>query len=300
MTRIRPLAGTLAALLAAGLLAACGSDDSSDTGTAASTLAATTMTETATTAADACTKDQLQTLEAGTLTVGTDKPAYPPYFEDDDPSNGKGFESAVAYAIADKLGFTKDEVTWTVVPFNSSYAPGEKKFDFDVNQISITPKRAERVDFSDPYYTAPQAVVALKDSGAAGATDLASLKDAQLGVQIGTTSLDAVEENIQPSKQPKVFNDSNDTVAALKQGQVDAIVVDLPTALYLTAAEIPKAKVVGQFDAPGGDQWGAVLAKDSPLTECVNQAIAELESSGELEQITQQWMGDSAGAPELQ
>jgi len=300
MTRIRPLAGTLAALLAAGLLAACGSDDSSDTGTAASTQAAAPTTETATTAADVCTKDQLQTLEAGTLTVGTDKPAYPPYFEDDDPSNGKGFESAVAYAIADKLGFTKDEVTWTVVPFNSSYAPGKKTFDFDVNQISITPKRAERVDFSDPYYTAPQAIVALKDSGAASATDLASLKDAQLGVQIGTTSLDAVEENIQPSKQPKVFNDSNDTVAALKQGQVDAIVVDLPTALYLTAAEIPKATVVGQFDAPGGDQWGAVLAKDSPLTECVNQAIAELESSGELEQITQQWMGDSAGAPELQ
>ena len=300
MTRIRPLAGTLAALLAAGLLAACGSDDSSDTGTAASTQAAAPTTETATTAADACTKDQLQTLEAGTLTVGTDKPAYPPYFEDDDPSNGKGFESAVAYAIAEKLGFTKDEVKWTVVPFNSSYAPGEKKFDFDVNQISITPKRAERVDFSDPYYTAPQAIVALKDSGAASATDLASLKDAQLGVQIGTTSLDAVEAKIQPSKQPKVFNDSNDTVAALKQGQVDAIVVDLPTALYLTAAEIPKATVVGQFDAPGGDQWGAVLAKDSPLTECVNQAIAELESSGELEQITQQWMGDSAGAPELQ
>ena len=299
MTRFRPLAGALAALLAAGLLAACGSDDSSDTGTAASTQAAATSTPAATTAATACTKDQLDTLSSGTLTVGTDKPAYPPYFEDDDPSNGKGFESAVAYAIAEKLGFTKDEVKWTVVPFNSSYAPGEKKFDFDVNQISITPKRAERVDFSAPYYTAPQAVVALKDSGAANATDLASLKDAQLGVQIGTTSLDAVEANIEPSKQPKVFNDSNDTVAALKQGQVDAIVVDLPTALYLTAAEIPKAKVVGQFDAPGGDTWGAVLSKDSPLTDCVNEAIAALKSSGELDQLTQQWMSDSAGAPEL-
>jgi polar amino acid transport system substrate-binding protein len=284
MTRFRPLAGTLAALLAAGLLAACGSDDSSDTGTAASTQAAATSTPAATTAASACTKDQLDTVSSGTLTVGTDKPAYPPYFEDDDPTNGKGFESAVAYAIAE---------------FNSSYAPGEKKFDFDVNQISITPKRAERVDFSAPYYTAPQAVVALKDSGAANATDLASLKDAQLGVQIGTTSLDAVEANIEPSKQPKVFNDSNDTVAALKQGQVDAIVVDLPTALYLTAAEIPKAKVVGQFDAPGGDTWGAVLSKDSPLTDCVNEAIAALKSSGELDQLTQQWMSDSAGAPEL-
>jgi polar amino acid transport system substrate-binding protein len=299
MTRFRPLAGALTALLAAGLLAACGSDDSSDTGTAASTQAAATSTPAATTAASACTKDQLDTLSSGTLTVGTDKPAYPPYFEDDDPTNGKGFESAVAYAIADKLGFTKDEVKWTVVPFNSSYAPGKKKFDFDVNQISITPKRAERVDFSTPYYTAPQAVVALKDAPAANATDLASLKDAQLGVQIGTTSLDAVDANIKPSKQPKVFNDSNDTVAALKQGQVDAIVVDLPTALYLTAAEIPKAKVVGQFDAPGGDTWGAVLSKDSSLTDCVNEAIAALKSSGELDKLTQQWMSDSAGAPEL-
>jgi polar amino acid transport system substrate-binding protein len=299
MTRFRPLAGALTALLAAGLLAACGSDDSSDTGTAASTQAAATSTPAATTAASACTKDQLDTLSSGTLTVGTDKPAYPPYFEDDDPTNGKGFESAVAYAIAEKLGFTKDEVKWTVVPFNSSYAPGKKKFDFDVNQISITPKRAERVDFSTPYYTAPQAVVALKDAPAANATDLASLKDAQLGVQIGTTSLDAVDANIKPSKQPKVFNDSNDTVAALKQGQVDAIVVDLPTALYLTAAEIPKAKVVGQFDAPGGDTWGAVLSKDSSLTDCVNEAIAALKSSGELDKLTQQWMSDSAGAPEL-
>jgi polar amino acid transport system substrate-binding protein len=296
MTRLRPL--LLAALLALTVLvlAACGSDDSSDTSTSAATAASTGA---ATTAADACAPDQLALVNDGKLTVGTDKPAYPPYFEDDDPTNGKGFESAVAYAIAEKLGFTQDEVTWTVVPFNSSYAPGKKKFDFDVNQISITPKRAERVDFSTPYYTAPQAVVALKDAAAANATDLASLKDAQLGVQIGTTSLDAVDATIEPSKQPKVFNDSNDTVAALKQGQVDAIVVDLPTALYLTAAEIPKAKVVGQFDAPGGDTWGAVLSKDSSLTDCVNEAITALKSSGELDQLTQQWMSDSAGAPEL-
>jgi polar amino acid transport system substrate-binding protein len=303
MTRFRPLAGALAALLAAGLLAACGSDDSSDTGTAASTdgiIQVDKVDQPGTNPADTCTKDQLQTRSSGTLTIGTDKPAYPPYFENDDPTNGKGFESAVAYAIADKLGFTKDEVKWTVVPFNSSYAPGNKDFDFDVNQISITPKRAERVDFSDPYYTAPQAVVALKDAAAANATSLADLKDTQLGVQIGTTSLDAVEASIKPSKQTKVFNDSNDTVAALKQGQVDAIVVDLPTALYLTAAEIPKAKVVGQFEAPGGDKWGAVLSKDSPLTDCVNKAIGELQSSGELDQLTQKWMSDSAGAPELQ
>jgi len=253
---------------------------------------------TATTQAEACAPDQLALNKPGTLTIGTDKPAYPPYFEDDDPTNGKGFESAVAYAIADELGLG-EKVEWTVVPFNSSYAPGPKKFDFDINQISITDKRAQRVDFSIPYYTAPQAVVALKSSGAASATSLADLADAKLGVQVGTTSLDAVAESIKPSSEPQVFNDSNDTVRALKTKRVDAIVVDLPTAFYLTAAEVPEAKIVGQFDAPGGDDWGVVLAKDSELTPCVNKALEALKNSGELERITDKWMGGQAGAPEL-
>ncbi len=288
----RYLLALLIALLAlAG--AACGSDDD-ETETASSAATATATAE----AADACAPDQLALTAPGTLTVGTDKPAYPPYFEDDDPSNGKGFESAVAYAVADKLGLA-DKVKWIVVPFNSSYAPGPKKFDFDINQISISPKRAERVDFSTPYYTAPQAVLALKSSSAASATSLADLADAKIGVQVGTTSLDAVNELIKPTSQPQVFNDSNDTVRALKTKRVDAIVVDLPTAFYLTAAEIPEAKIAGQFDAPGGDDWGLVLAKDSELTACVNSALEELESSGELQQITDQWMGGQAGAPEL-
>ena len=283
-------------LLLIGLLslgvAACGDDDEDTAGSANEPAA------TATAAADECDPASLELKTDGTLTVGTDKPAYPPYFEDDDPSNGKGFESAVTYAIADKLGL--DEVKWTIVPFNASFAPGPKDFDFDINQISITPKRAERVDFSDPYYTAPQAVIALKDSDAANATSLADLKDAKLGVQIGTTSLDAAMESIQPSSQPQVFNDSNDTVRALKTERVDAIVVDLPTAFYLTAAEVPEAKIVGQFDAPGGDDWGVVLEKDSPLTDCVNQALAELKEGGELQEITDKWMGGQSGAPELQ
>jgi len=279
------------ALLAVGV-AACGSDDD-DQSTAEATA-------TATTAADACSPDQLSLVNDGQLTVGTDKPAYPPYFEDDDPSNGKGFESAVTYAIAEQLGFAEDAVKWTVVPFNASYAPGEKKFDFDINQISITPKRAQRVDFSDPYYTAPQAVVSLKSSPTADATSLADLADAKLGVQIGTTSLDAVNDLIKPSSQPQVFNDSNDTVRALKTKRVDAIVVDLPTAFYLTAAEIPEAKITGQFAAPGGDNWGVVLGKDSELTDCLNQAIGKLKDSGELQQITDKWMGGQSGAPELQ
>jgi polar amino acid transport system substrate-binding protein len=280
----------LIALLAAAALtvAACGDDEPEP----AQQQAADTP------AGPSCEKADLDLKSGGQLTVGTDKPAFPPYFEDDDPTNGKGFESAVAYAIADKLGFDKSEVKWKVVPFNASFKPGPKDFDFDVNQISINDQRKRAVDFSEPYYETPQAVIAQKKSPAADATSLAELKDTQIGVQIGTTSLDAVDASIDPSKQPKVFDDSNATVTALKQNQVEAVVTDLPTALFLTAVEIPSATVVGQFSAPGGDTWGALLEKDSALTPCVSQAISDLRDSGELEQITEKWMG-SETAPEL-
>lgn len=241
--------------------------------------------------AEQCQKDNLETFKPGVLTVGTDKPAYPPYFEDDDPSNGKGFESAVAYAVATKLGFEQSDVKWAVVPFNSSYAPGAKKFDFDINQISKNADREKAVDFSSTYYTTPQAVVAPKGSKFADASSLADLKDATIGVQVGTTSLDAVKSEIDPSSSPKVFNDSNDVVMALKQKQVDAVVVDLPSALYLTAAQVPSATVVGQFSAPGGDNWGVTLAKGSSLTKCVSWAIDQLRESGELKQITDEYLG---------
>lgn len=275
---------SLAAILALALLVAgCGS--SSDDSTAVS--------------ARACTPEQLPTQTRGTLTVATDKPAYPPYFEDDDPSNGEGFESAVAYAIAKQLGYAPADVKWTVEPFNSSFAPGPKDFDFDVNQISITPQREKAVDFSAPYYTANQAIVALKSSDAARATSLAELKDARFGVQIGTTSLEAVEDKIDPSSEPEVFNSSNDVVTALKNGQIDVVAVDLPTALYLTAAQVPTATVVGQFEAPGGDRWGALLAQGSPLTACVSEAVEELRGSGELGKLETRWMSEAAGAPEL-
>jgi polar amino acid transport system substrate-binding protein len=287
MSRLIALALALAALF---VPVACGDDDDDGGGGGGS---ATTEQ------ASNCAKDQLELTTPGTLTVGTDKPAFPPYFVDDDPTNGKGFESAVAYAVADELGFSKSEVKWTVVPFNSSYAPGPKDFDFDINQISITDARKKAVDFSRPYYTAPQAVVAPKGSNLANATSFADFKDATVGVQIGTTSLDAVREVMQPDQEPKVFNDSNDVVTALKQGQVDAVVVDLPTAFYLTAAQVPSSTIVGQFSAPGGDSFGLLLEKDSELTPCVNEALASLESSGELKRITDKWMGAAAGAPEL-
>lgn len=294
LSRIPKILLPLCLLAALVFLAAC-SEKSEDTDSSG---------DTTTVSLDDCTPDQLQTFKDGTLTVATDDPAYPPYFEDNDPTNGKGFESAVAYAIADQLGFSQDQVEWTVVPFNSSYAPGPKDFDFDVNQISITPKRASQVDFSSPYYTADQAVVALPGTLPDDLTTTGDLADANIGVQIGTTSLDAVNQVIQPNEEPQTFDNSNDVVTALEQGQVDAIVVDTPTALYLTAAQIPKAEIVGEFSAPeedgaNTDEWGALLAKDSPLTDCVSAAVDELKSSGELEKIQQQWINSEGGVPTL-
>jgi polar amino acid transport system substrate-binding protein len=288
MIRTRLVLALLVLVAIVATVAACG-DDGDEAEQAATSTTAT-----------ACLRDDLDTITPGVLTVGTDKPAFPPYFVDDDPTNGKGFESAVAYAIADRLGFAAEEVTWVTVPFNSSYAPGPKKFDFDINQISITEPRAEQVDFSTPYYTTPQAVLVPAGSEYATATSVTELQDAKFGVQVGTTSLDALESVIEPSQEPQVFNDSNDTVRALKSEQVDAIVVDLPTAIYLRDAEVEGSTVVGQFPAPGGDNWGVVLAKGSSLTPCVDQAIADLSADGELTAITEEWIGAEAPVLALQ
>ena len=294
MRRLRsPFSILLALIVLSGALfvAGCGDDDDSDSDDS-STTAAVDLSD--------CTPDQLETLKSGTLTVATDSPAFEPYFVDDDPTNGQGFESAVAYAVADKLGFEQADVTWTVVPFNASYAPGPKDFDFDVNQISITPDREKQVDFSSPYYEANQGIVVLKDSDAANASSIEDLKGLNIGVQIGTTSLDAVNEVIQPDNDPQVFDTSNDVVTALKQGKVDAIVVDVPTGFFLTAIEIPEATLSAQFAAPGGDEWGALLEKDSPLTACVSAAIDDLRDSGELAEIEQEWISEKVNAPVLE
>lgn len=285
----------VAIVAAAGLvLAACGSSDSEETSAATESVAAETSaaeTSAAEAAVDECAKENLTTITPGALTIGTDTPAYPPYFSDDDPSNGEGFESAVAYAVADQLGFTPAEVTWEIVPFNSSYAPGAKNFDFDINQISITPERAEVVDFSDGYYTVNQAVVALADSPIAGATSVTELKDAKLGAQVGTTSLTFIEQNVQPTADVFVYNDTNDAKSALQNGQIDGIVVDLPTAYYITAVEIENSKIVGQFPAEaGGEQFGLLFQKDNPLVGCVNKALGALAASGELQTIQDTWL----------
>ncbi len=283
---------SLLAVASMSLLAACGDDDDSDSGDDTTEAAAVDLSE--------CTPDTLETFTDGKLTIGTDSPAFEPYFVDDDPTNGQGFESAVGYAVAEKLGFEQADVEWVVVPFNASYAPGAKDFDFDVNQISITPDREKQVDFSSTYYEAKQGIVVLKDSDAASATSIDDLKGLNIGVQIGTTSLDAVNEVIEPDNDPQVFDTSNDVVTALKQGKVDAVVVDVPTGFFLTATEIPEATLAGQFAAPGGDQWGALLEKDSPLTDCVTAAIEDLRASGELAEIEQEWISDKAQAPVLE
>ncbi|GAA5018726.1 ABC transporter substrate-binding protein [Kitasatospora paranensis] len=287
-------ASTAALLLAAAVLTACAPQDAGTSGTAAASGAAPS------TAAD-CAKGALATHTAGTLTIGTDKPAYAPWFSDDKPSNGQGFESAVAYAVADRLGYPKDKVGWTVSPFDKAFAPGAKDFDFDINQVSINDDRRKSVDFSSGYYAVRQAVVALKGSKAASAKSLADLKGVKLGAQVGSTSLAAVTGQIKPSVQPAVF-DSNDLAkTALKNGQIDALVLDLPTAFYVTGAEVTDARVVGQLQNTGGatEQFGLVLDKGSALTGCVTRAVDALRADGTLARLEKQWLSDAVAAPVL-
>jgi polar amino acid transport system substrate-binding protein len=249
----------------------------------------------------ACGPDELQTLEPGTLTVATDQPAYEPWMVDDDPTNAKGFESAVAYAVADQLGYAQDDVTWVRVPFNAAIQPGDRPFDFDINQFSITDERKQAVDFSSPYYTVSQAVITTEDSAADGVTSLADLRGLRLGAQVATTSLDVLTDVIRPDSDPVVFNTNDDAKLALQNGQVDAIVVDLPTAFFITSAELDNGVIVGQIADSGdsGDQFGLLLQKDSPLTSCVSEAVDALREDGTLADLEKQWLSDVADAPFL-
>lgn len=290
---------TLAALFA--LLAACGASGGSPGSS---------------TAAGGCAADDLETVTAGRLTIGTSNPAFPPYFDPadedageeptdpwelGDPTNGRGFESAVANAVAEELGFSADDVDWIAVPFENSFAPGEKDFDFTLQQISYTDERAEVVDMSDGYFFVNQALVSREGSDLAGATTLEDIRQFKLGVASGTTSLAYIEEVISPDEDPSVYNDNDAAIAALNAEQIDGIVVDLPTAFFITAAQMEDGVIVGQF-APADDEqerFSIVLEKDSPLTACVNDALAALTERGELEAITQEWMSENAGAPEI-
>jgi polar amino acid transport system substrate-binding protein len=248
-----------------------------------------------------CVPAQLKTLAAGKLTIGTDDPAYPPWFADNKPDNGQGFESAVAYAVAAKLGYAKDQVVWTRVTFNNAIAPGPKPYDIDLNEFSITEDRKKAVDFSAPYYDVTQAVIALKSSKIAGAKSVADLKGAKLGAQVGTTSYRAIVEGVKPAAQPQVYNNNDDAKKALQNGQIDGLVLDLPTAFYVTAAEIQDSAIVGQLPQPSGtpEQFGIVLDKGSALTGCVSQAVEALRADGTLKKLEQQWLAGVAGAPVL-
>lgn len=242
----------------------------------------------------------LDTLTDGVLTIGTSDPGYEPWIVDNDPSNGEGFESAVAYAVAAQLGFDADQVEWVPVTFDQIIAPGAKSFDFAINQVSISPERAENLDFSSSYYDTAQAVVTIEGSKAADATSLADLKDVKIGAMVGTTSLQVAQDSIEPSTDIQVFNDNDQVKQALSAGLVDAIVVDLPTALYITAAELDGGILLGQLPAGDDpDQFGLVLDKGSALTAPVTEAVDALREDGTLADLEAQWLTDAAGAPVL-
>jgi polar amino acid transport system substrate-binding protein len=304
-TRRHLLLGLLVAVLATAA-AACGGSGGTATTTSAGTSSQASGTGSSATAS--CSKQNLALVNDGKLTIGTDNPAFPPWFIG--PNGGpwdptttptkKGYEAAVAYAVAHQLGFSDSEVQWTVVPFDKSFAPGPKNFDFDINQISYTPKRAQAVDFSKSYYDVNQAVVALKSSKIANAKSIADLKNAKLGAPVGTTSYDYVVQHVKPSQKPSVYSTLNDAIAGLKAGQIDGVVVDLPTAFFITAVQVPNGKIVGQFPTVGTpEHFGLVLAKGSRLTPCVDEALTTLRSDGTLDRLKTEWLSNKASAPVL-
>jgi polar amino acid transport system substrate-binding protein len=307
------------ALLASLALGACTSGATPAPSSAAPSVAAASIAPSVaasfapSASPDACAAANLKLTTAGKLTIGTDNPAYPPYFdipaagaskpwELGDPTDGSGFESAFAYALADKLGFAKADVTWIVVPFDNSFAPGTKKFDLDINQVSYAADRAQAVDLSDGYYNLNQSIVALKANGLASVTTIAGMKGFKFGAQVGTTSLGTINTVIAPTAAAKVYTTNDEAIAGLKAKQIDGLVVDLPTAFYVTAAQVDNSVIVGQFPAPTGaeaEHFSVVLAKGSSLTACVNTAIAALKSDGTLAAITKEWLSDKASAPVL-
>ena len=283
----------IAMLAASAGLAGCASESSSSS-------AASGTSSSASAAAASCSNSAIQgqLYAKGVLTVATDKPVYPPWFVDNKPANGQGYESAVAYAVAAQLGFSKSQVTWAYEPFNSSYAPGPKKFDFDINEISYSPQRAQVVTFSDSYYDVQQALVALKNSPIVTKHSPADLKSYVFGDQVGTTSLQFINSQIQPSQTPKVFETLNDVKQALQTKQIAALVTDTPTAEFITT-EIPGSTVVAQFPSTG-EHYGLLFAKGNKLVTCVNKALATLKGNGTLAKLTAQYLKDFTSVPTIQ
>jgi polar amino acid transport system substrate-binding protein len=272
-------------LVAALVLTACSSSDENS----------------ATSESTTCAPDSLATVEAGVLTIATGEPAYEPWVLNDAPESGEGFEAAVAYAVATQLGYDQSQVKWIRTTFDGAIAPGPKDFDFNIQQYSITEDRKKVVDFSSAYYKSNQSIVSFKGSKIEGVTSIADLqaKNPKLGAAVASTSLDAIENQL--GLKPQVFNDNAAAVAALKNGQIDGLVVDLPTAFYLSAVEVPNGIIVGQLEnsASADEGAGLLLAKDSPITSCVTQAVDAIRDNGTLAAITEQWLAASAGAPFL-
>ena len=308
MARLRMVTLGITALLAAACGPGAGARTAPTDGGVAPTQAAVTEAPTP----DVCAN--VATLTDGKLTVGADNPAYPPFYipsdpapagsewELGDPTNGKGLESATAYAIADQLGFAKDDVVWVVAPFNTVIQPGDKAFDMYLTQVSYSDQRAEVVDLSDGYFDLNQAVVALDDTPIAKVTTVAGLKDFKLGAQVGTTSYDYIVNNIDPTKEPAVYDTNDAAIQALQGGQIDGVVADLPTTFYMRDAQLTGGKIVGSLPTAAGEEvehFSVLLAKDSALTECVNRAIQALKDDGSLDVIREEWIGGQ-GAPELQ
>jgi polar amino acid transport system substrate-binding protein len=307
-TRINPL---LAVIATGVLIAAC----QAPAGQGSESASASTAASASASQAASCAAADLPTKTPGTLTVGTDNPAFPPYFdgptkneqatapwEFGDPTNGRGFESAMAYALAEQLGFTKDQVTWIPVPFNNSIAPGPKDFDVYLAQVSYTADRAEAVDLSEGYFFSNQALVTNAGSPLADATTIADVAKFQLGAAGNTTSLSYITDKIHPDKEPRVYDDNTGAKAALEAGQVDGVLFDLATAFFVVNVEMDNGVVVGQFpsDPTDKEHFSFVLDKDSPLTSCVDQALLTMGENGQLDTIAQDWLADFLDAPFIQ
>lgn len=255
-----------------------------------------------------CAVDSLNLISEGKLTIGADNPAFPPWFggkpkspwKVSDPRSGQGYESAVAYAIARQLGFARGDVEWTFVPFSRSFRPGNKPFDFYITQVSFTPERERVVDFSKSYYFVNQAVVGVKGKPITRARTLAALRPYRLGAQLGTTSYNYITRFIRPSSSPRAYDTNDLAIQALKNGQIDGIVVDLPTAFFVTAVQVPNGSIVGQLPKRGAkERFGLVLEQGNSLRSCVNRAIDRLWRNGTIKALQRRWLARVGGAREL-